>query len=216
MSTVLILSGGGDLTDPWHPFGTTSQLVLEAIASPGRDVRISTSVLDGLAQLSADVDLVVVNAANAERPARGDAEAIAGLGAYLRGGGALLALHVSATAFPEIAEWESIIGARWVRGTTMHPDQDLAAVRVDTDAHPIVSGVHDFEVWDERYTHLRVAPDVRALAWHELDGVAHPLLWARDYAGGRVVYDALGHDAASFESREHRAILARSAEWLLG
>lgn len=211
MSSVLILSGGGDLTDPWHPFAETSALIADTIAALGRTVETTTS----LARLTAPVDLIVVNAGNAEEPTAGDAAAVAALDAHLRGGGALLAMHVCATAFPEVEAWESIIGARWVRGTTMHPDQDLAAIRVETDAHPIVAGIHDFAVFDERYTHLRRAGDVRGLAWHEHQGVEHPVLWARSYAGGRVVYDALGHDAASYASAEHRAILAQSADWLL-
>lgn len=213
MPSVLILSGGGDLTDPWHPFAETSALLREVIAAPGRQIEITTS-LSRLEQPEAD--LVIVNAGNAEQPTPGDAPAIAGLDAWLRRGGALLALHVSATAFPAIDTWEHIIGARWVRGTTMHPDQDLAAIRVATDAHPIVAAVPDFVVWDERYTHLRVAPEVVGLAWHEHEGVEHPLLWAREHAGARVVYNALGHDAASYESEEHRAILANAADWLLG
>lgn len=213
MTRVLILSGGGDLVDPWHPFAETSALLRDIIAAPGREVELTTS----LARLEdPDADLVVVNAGNAEQPTPGDARAIAGLDAWLRRGGALLALHVSSTAFPDVDAWESIIGARWVRGTTMHPDQDLADIRVDTDAHPLVAGVRDFAVWDERYTHLRVAPDVRGLAWHEHEGVEHPLLWAREHGGARVVYDALGHDAASYESPEHRAIIANAAGWLLG
>jgi hypothetical protein len=30
------------------------------------------------------------------------------------------------------------------------------------------------------------------------------------------VYDALGHDGASYDSPEHRAIVANAAAWLLG
>jgi type 1 glutamine amidotransferase len=98
----------------------------------------------------------------------------------------------------------------------MHPDYDRARIRVETDAHPIVAGIRDFEVDDERYSFLRVDPAVRGLAWHEHDGRRHPLLWAREHGPARVVYDALGHDAASYDSPEHRGIVARSARWLLG
>lgn len=213
MARILILSGGGDLVDPWHPFTETSALLAGILAAADREIQVTTS----LARLEdPDADLVVVNAGNAEQPTVGDARAVAGLDAWLRRGGALLALHVSSTAFPDVDAWEAIIGARWVRGTTMHPDQGHAAVRVETDSHPVVAGVRDFTVWDERYTHLRVAPDVLGLAWHEHEGAEHPLLWAREHAGARVVYDALGHDAASYESPEHRAIIANAADWLLG
>ena len=98
----------------------------------------------------------------------------------------------------------------------MHPDYDRAHIHVETDAHPIVAGIGDFDTDDERYSWMRVDPAVRALAWQEHDGVDHPLLWTHAYGGARVVYDALGHDAASYDSPEARELVARSARWLLG
>jgi type 1 glutamine amidotransferase len=41
------------------------------------------------------------------------------------------------------------------------------------------------------------------------------VIWARENGTSRVVYDALGHDAATYDSVEHRAILTRAADWLL-
>ena len=113
-------------------------------------------------------------------------------------------------------EWENILGGIWVPGTTMHPDQGDAHIEVDTDAHPIVTGVADFEVNDERYSWMRVSPEVRGLAWHEHDGARHPLLWTHDYGGARVVYDALGHDERSYLSPARATLVSRSARWLLG
>jgi len=87
---------------------------------------------------------------------------------------------------------------------------------VDTDAHPIVAGVADFEVHDERYSWMRISPEVRGLAWHEHDGERHPLLWTHDHGGTRVVYDALGHDERSYRSAPRRTLVSRAALWLLG
>ena len=98
----------------------------------------------------------------------------------------------------------------------MHPDQGDARIEVDTDAHPIVAGVADFKVHDERYSWMRISPEVRGLAWHEHDGSRHPLLWTHDYGGARVVYDALGHDERSYRSAPRRALVSRAARWLLG
>ncbi|MCH3150478.1 ThuA domain-containing protein, partial [Listeria monocytogenes] len=67
-----------------------------------------------------------------------------------------------------------------------------------------------------RYTDLRVQPDVVALASHEHEGREHPLIWARSYGNARIVYDALGHDTASYEAETHREILRRAVDWLLG
>lgn len=145
-----------------------------------------------------------------------DAATRDGLLGYLGRGGALLVLHVSSTSFGYMPEFESILGGIWLRGTSMHPPYSLAHIEVATDAHPTVAGIRNFDVNDERYSHLRVSPEVTELAWHDLDGARHPVLWARERGSARVVYDALGHDAASYDAPAHRALLRQAAAWLLG
>ncbi len=46
------------------------------------------------------------------------------------------------------------------------------------------------------------------------DRPAQPLFWAREHAGGRVVYDALGHHVPSYQVPVHREILSRAIRWL--
>lgn len=225
-SHALIVSGAGRYADPWHPFAATSAAIAGILRGEGIEVEISEGVdarLAALADAEADdvPDLLVVNIGD---PALTDPEhpepeaerrARAGLLAHLAAGRSLLAVHVSSTSLRGVPEWEDILGGVWVRGTTMHPDYSLARIHVYPDRHPIVAGLTDFEVEDERYTSLRTAPDLVPLATHEHDGGEHPLLWARCYGDARVVYDALGHDEASYESDTHRAILAAAARWLL-
>jgi hypothetical protein len=215
----LIVSGGGDYTDPWHPFATTTGELATILRELGHEVTVSDRVeetLAGLVDPATWPDLLVINAGNAEQPGPADPAVATGVLAYLAAGHPLLVSHISATAFVDWPEWEAILGGRWVRGTSMHPDQDLARVEVATDAHPIVAGVVDFTVFDERYSYLRLGSDIEQLAWHEHDGLRHPLLWVHSYGPARVVYDALGHDGRSYESAEHRMLVARSAQWLLG
>jgi uncharacterized protein len=40
------------------------------------------------------------------------------------------------------------------------------------------------------------------------------VLWARESGGGRVVYDALGHDERSLAAAAHRQILEQAVRWL--
>lgn len=225
---VLLVSGAGRYADPWHPFAATSDAVAELLRGDGMNVIVRDDVDDALADLTTDApDLLVLNIGDPAGPrpegepvAAPDAEAQerarAGLLAHLAAGRPVLALHVTSTSLGFIPEWEGILGGVWVRGTSMHPDYGRASIRVETDAHPIVEGIDDFTVDDERYSWLRVAPDVRALAWHEHDGERHPLLWARSVGAARVVYDALGHDEQSYRSDPARELVLRSARWLLG
>ena len=216
IARAVVVSGSGRYADPWHPFAETSAAIAAVLAAAGLDVTVDDQVDTRLADVS-DVDLLVLNigAVDEGDDAR-DAATRRGLLAYVASGRPLLACHSSATSLQPMPEWEDVLGGIWVRGTTMHPPWSRAHVLVDTDAHPITSGVPDFEIDDERYTHLRVSPAVTPLAWHEHEGARHPLMWTHMAGRARVVYDALGHDAASYAAAEHRTLIAQAAAWLLG
>ena len=132
-----------------------------------------------------------------------------------RDGGSIWSHHVSATSFPHMPAWERVIGGRWVGGVSMHPEIGEALIEVPDAGHPITRGLGDFTVWDERYTHLRVSDAIHPLAFHEHEGVRHPVLWTHRSGPARVVYDALGHDVRSFDSPKRQLILRRSLGWLL-
>ncbi|MCU1582966.1 MAG: ThuA protein [Microbacteriaceae bacterium] len=218
MTRTLLLSGGGDFTDPWHPFSETSARIAELLTELGHEVRTSDAVGLSLGQLSdssARPDLLVINAGNAERASATDSAAIVGLADYLAAGLPLLVMHVASTAFPDEPAWEDIVGGRWVRGTTMHPDWAEGRVGVATDAHPITVDVNDFTVFDELYSYLRVRDGIVPLAWHDYEGVRHPLLWAHEVGSARIIYDALGHTAQSFDAPAHATLVQNSARWLL-
>ena len=185
MANVLVLTGGGDWNDPWHPFGETSGRLAELLTGEGHSVRVTDRFDASTLELleSHAVELAVINAGNGERPWADDSALLAALQAYHDAGGPLLVMHVSSTAFPELDGWETLLGGRWVRGTTMHPDWAESHVQVETDSHPVVAGVLDFTVRDELYSYLRTSAGVRGLVWHEYEGVRHPLVWAMEGAG---------------------------------
>ncbi len=219
MTRTLIVTGGGDYTDPWHPFAETSACLTGIFEGLGHDVTVSDRVersLAGLNDSSVWPDLLMINAGNAEQPTPFDPAVATGVLAYLAAGHPLFVTHISITTFVDWPEWETIVGGRWVRGTSMHPDFGPVEIEVATDRHPIVAGVPDFGLLDERYSYLRTSVDIEPLAWHEYEGARYPLLWTHRYGTAKVVYDALGHTAESFDSAEHRMLVSRSARWLLG
>ncbi|WP_345713841.1 ThuA domain-containing protein, partial [Kineococcus glutinatus] len=205
---VLLLSGGGRYADPWHPFERTSRLLADLLGGCGFDVEPRDDVEEALAELTdpaARPDLLVLNVGLPRdgAPVPADPDARDGFSAYLAGRRPLLAVHSSATSFPDLPQWEERLGGRWVRGTSMHPEHGRAAVRVLAGASPVVAGLAPFELLDERYTHLRTADDLTVLADHEHEGGRHPLVWLRTgAAGGRTAYDALGHDERSYDCAE--------------
>lgn len=217
MASVLVVSGAGAYADPWHPFVETSACLRDLIASLGHRVTVCEDVENSLLSLGS-TGLVVINVGNPKppRPESIMTEIQASLLAHLERGGGLLGMHVSATSFTTMPCWPKILGGSWIRGTTRHPPCGPARIRLHPGAHPAAGDRESIEVFDERYSYLDVRADVTVLGDHSLEGVTHPMIWARQPGPGRVVYDGLGHDARSFDSRGHRALLARAVAWLLG
>src|SRR5579864_9486674 len=211
MTRSLILSGGGAYADPWHPFAATSERLAGLLAALGHHVEISELVADRVADLRG-WDLVVVNAAGG--PHADTSAARAGLRAALDRGLGVLAVHVGACTLLRLPEWESVTGAAWVSGRSTHPKAGPGRVITYPGRHPVGAQAADFDIVDERYCHLRTAPDVVPLAAHEHAGQLHPLLWARVRDNARIVTDLLGHDERSYESAEHRELISRAARWL--
>ena len=216
MAEVLIISGAGCYSDRWHPFADTSQRLANIIAGLGHHVTVSEAVEQTLAE-PGEPDLIVVNIGNPReaRPQSRIDAAERGLDRHLQRGGALLGVHVSATSMTTMTGWSQMLGGRWVRGRTMHPKQDLATIVVHRGAHPIVRGLADFTVFDERYSYLHTNPDITVLCEHSTDGRLHPIVWACESGLARVVYDGLGHDTRSYDSAGHVHLLQRTVGWLL-
>jgi type 1 glutamine amidotransferase len=135
---------------------------------------------------------------------------------HLARGAGILALHGAVISFDDWPEWRMFLGASWNWDRSAHPEHGLARVEVRAPEHRLVAGLSDFDVVDEIYGFLDVAPDVQPLLTSAHGGADHPLLWTREAGGGRVVYSALGHDERSFASPEHQTILRRAATWAAG
>jgi type 1 glutamine amidotransferase len=210
--TALILSGAGEYADPWHAFPETSRRLADALAGFGCAVEITENLPGRLNDLD-DVDLLVVNAA-AGPSGSGRAGVERALGRFLAGGGGILAVHVGVCSLLDLPGWPEVSGAAWIPGRTMHPPLGRCWVEICEAEHPVSARLSSFEVLDERYSHLDLRSGSHVLASHTYDGLEHPLVWAREIDGGRVVADALGHGPESYDSTGHRALISAAAGWL--
>ncbi|GAA3587384.1 ThuA domain-containing protein [Kribbella ginsengisoli] len=214
-SETVIYSGAGADGDPWHDLPRTSARLADALGGPGLSQIVSS--VDELAELIDQAGVLVVNAsADRHGPTPADQQFGRLVERFLAGGGGLLAVHSSTIAFPGLQSWHRTVGARWEHGKTFHPPLERTLVRRTGVEHPIADGLGDFWVEDERYSDLVLVDGIEALYEHTHEGATHPLLWAREVGGGRVVYDALGHDERSYDAPERVELLRRSAGWLRG
>lgn len=199
--TALLLSGTGRYADQGHPFAATSEALAALLGEAGFDVVAAADVDAALEWLTSPwnwPDLLAVNIGNPSDPAPSPGPAAAaGLRAWLAGDRPLLGLHSSSTAFPDLPEWKPALGGHLVPETSMHPEHGSAKVLVTDGFGPLGADLSD-------------PADLSGG-----DAVLHPLVWSHQRAGGgRSFYDALGHDAASFDSPGHRQLLRRGIDWL--
>jgi type 1 glutamine amidotransferase len=217
MTEVLVLSGGGRYADPWHPFAETSAALADLVREAGFEVEVSDDADAALAALDERVRIIVVNAGDPQSSPPADATVVAAaedaLDRALDRGVGVLAMHAAAASLRDYPSYEHALGARWVRDESWHPPFGEARVHL-VGNHLVREGLDDFTVHDERYSGLRLLDTIEPIAEHEEDGTRHPLVWARELGRSRLVYDGLGHDARSYESTGHRALLTRSLAWL--
>lgn len=220
----VIVSGGVA-----HDFETSSPALARVLGEVGLEAEVTQDVesaLGGLAE-HATPPLLVLNllrwSMNVPRYAHlreqwslslGPAERLAIL-AHLERGGGLLAMHGASICFDDWPEWKAVLGGKWDWSQSSHPPiaETPVMVHITDPTHPIVIGVDDFPIVDEVYGFLDLEPDVLGLVSAAHSGAEHPLLWAREVLGGRVVYDALGHDTRSYDAPAHRLIVQRAALW---
>ena len=80
--------------------------------------------------------------------------------------------------------------------------------------HPVTNGVTDFELFDEYYEFELADEKVEILAQRRrADGVVIPVMYAREFGAGRVVYLALGHDMRAWGEPPFRKLVAQALAW---
>lgn len=221
----LILHGG-----IYHAFAEGAAELAGSFAACGIHSEFETDVEAAFDRLrGGDIDMLTVYALRwrmldhekyapfrAEYAMSVSAAGRAALQAFVEEGGALLALHTASICFDDWPGWGEVLGARWRWGQSFHPPPQQARVHVEDATHPICAGVTDFELEDEVFHALEHTEANHALlsASAGPDGVPQPVLWARRYGEGRVVYDALGHTVSSLQHPSHRRLLQQAVQWL--
>lgn len=209
-----ILSGGHG-----HDFADTSAALAAMLTARGCAVEIGTDVDACVGRLEA-TDVLVVNAlrwtmtqhekyapfraAHAFTAAPG---LIARLAGWVEGGGRLLAMHTAVICFDTEPAWLGLLGGGWRWGLSHHPPR--AHLRIEP------AGAPAFDLVDEAYHHMALAPGAEVRATCTLAEGPQPLAWTRLAGAGRVAVDTLGHDRASLETPGHRRLIDGLLDWLL-
>ncbi len=131
---------------------------------------------------------------------------------YVEGGRGLVVLHCASASFQNSEAFVRLVGAAF----KSHGTGTFGAARVAPD-HPAISGVPEFESWDETYIHTKHNPvDRTVLEVRREGGHEEPWTWVRTYGEGRVFYTAWGHDRRTWSNPGFQQLLARGTRWASG
>ena len=221
----LILTGG-----IFHPFEKSSEAIYKLFLKEGIDSEIFENIEDGLNQLdSGKYDMLTFNTLrwsmqNGEKyePYKNQwAITLSKFGQksiwkFLENGGGILALHTAVICFDLWSEWGKILGAEWVWGQSYHPPYGKVFVKSGSNSHYINDDLGNFEINDEVYSKLKIENDIVPLfyARSATQEEWNPVVWARKVSNGKVFFDALGHDAESFNHPKHSEIIIRAKNWI--
>lgn len=204
-----------------HPFAQSSEALAAIARGVGMTVSIMSDLADALGQLQSGRDVLGVNALRwsmtqferyaADRPHWAGSlsdEHMTAIAAHVEHGGGLLALHTAVICWDNQPRWLDLLGGGWNWDRSYHPP--LGPITVQT----LTAGAAPFEIVDEAYHHLDPAADCEIMAIADAGEGPQPVVWRRRHGSGRIVVDALGHDARSLGTAGHVAIVQAMLGWL--
>lgn len=128
---------------------------------------------------------------------------------WVRGGGALLAMHcatVSGRPNPALA---ALVGGVFLR----HPPRFTFMVVPMAREHPVTQGIEAFSVHDELYIQ-EYDPPVEIHMVAQDRGVAYPMVWTKPEGQGRVAHIAMGHGPEVWSLKPYQRLLLQATGWL--
>jgi uncharacterized protein len=216
---VLLVTG---LEYPSHPWQETAPALANFLKA---DNRLEISYIEDpriLAQPElANYDVIVLNYQNHNVPA--PEGAIDNLSKVIKGGKGLVLVHFACGAF---IDWETktvdpkfaeIAGRVWNPELRGHDPRGKFRVKYTSLAHPVTSGLSDFDTDDELYTCLDgTAPiEVLATAKSIVDQKDYPMAFVLQPGSGRTFHCVLGHDLKALNEPTGELYL-RGTLWAAG
>jgi len=131
---------------------------------------------------------------------------------FVEDGKNLFGIHSATVINEERTRYISLIGGRF----THHPPRHEFQVRIEDKDHPITRGIEDFKVTDELYILDRAPEGAHVLATALWEGKSQPLLYTRRGGKGKVLYNALGHDQATYNHPTFRRLVVQGIRWMIG
>jgi type 1 glutamine amidotransferase len=157
----------------------------------------------------------------------------AALKAFVERGGGFVGVHGAGGDMRYAWDWyvSDLIGARFI-GHPMNPQFQKATVITENNNHPATTGLpQSYSRIDEWYSFDASPRKAGVTVLATIDetsyspkglfgeslamGKDHPIVWSHCVGAGRVLYSAMGHQAAAYREPGYRAMLGGAVRWAL-
>ncbi len=141
--------------------------------------------------------------------------------AYFSGGGGFVGIHSAIETQPDWQFLTDLLGTRAASASAVTP----ATIKVADRVHPASASLPEY--WRRADGYYNFTGNVRGVS-HVLAtvdettytggtmGADHPIMWCKDYKGGKSFYTGLGQTAAAFNDNTFQRHLAGAIDWSAG
>jgi type 1 glutamine amidotransferase len=141
-------------------------------------------------------------------------------------GKGFVAAHTALTAFADWPEFGELIGGRYdghpwgnTPGTVVNDGRDFPATAHFPATFAFTDEFYQASGFSPEKSRVLLKLDVTKLPanenYHGKDGTM-PIVWAKNYGKGRVLYSSLGHAASTWDDRNVRQMYLEAMKWALG
>ena len=130
---------------------------------------------------------------------------------FVKTGKKIFAFHSASVIDEKNTKYIDLIGGRFV---THSPYHEFPATIADKQ-HPVTKGLSDFNISDELYILDREPKDAHVMVTAFEDNKTQPMVYAKKYGDGTVLYNALGHDEMAFNNPAYRQLTVQGIKWLI-
>jgi len=143
----------------------------------------------------------------------------AALQRFVRAGGGFVGVHSAADTEYEWAWYGELVGAYF----RSHPPVQRARVVVEQPQHFTMRSLPAESWWEDEWYDYRENPRGKVQVLARVDersyqggvmGEDHPIVWCRDFEGGRTWYTGLGHTEATWDDARFQAMLRDAILWV--
>ncbi len=138
---------------------------------------------------------------------------------FVRAGGGVVALHHALASVQAWKAFHDLIGGKYLqkseagRPPSTYQHDVRTRIQVVDRSHPVTRGIEDFELEDEVYGGLWVAPDAHVLLTTDHPASTKAIAWVTPNAHARVVTIQPGHGEPAFAHASYRQLVVQAIRW---